>query len=98
MPSDDSSKRKVVKKLKSFRNDTSIDDIKMDISCKSQNSNISPDKDTEMETLPMIETTDKVKTSNVETKSFPTETNNVTPRNAAVPSTDSNDTNILNEH
>ena len=44
MPLDDSSKRKVVKKLKSSKNDTSVDDIKMDISYKAQNSNITPKK------------------------------------------------------
>ena len=36
-----------MKKLKSSKNDTSIDDIKMDISCKAQNSNITPKKDIE---------------------------------------------------
>ena len=44
MPLDDSSERNAVKKLKSSKNDTSVDDIKMDISCKAQNSNISPKK------------------------------------------------------
>ena len=47
MPLDDSSEKKVVKKLKSSKNDPSVDGIKMDISCKAQNSNITPKKDIE---------------------------------------------------
>ena len=44
MPLVDSSERKIVKKVKSAKNDTSVDDIKMDISYKAQNSNITPKK------------------------------------------------------
>ena len=112
MPLDDSSERKVVKKLKSSKNDISIDDIKMDISCKAQNSNITPKKNIKTVMSPIDSITsqddnfpidlrmtsepDLVKTSNVETKFSPTETKNVISKNTAVLSTNSYDTHISN--
>ena len=42
-----------------------------------------------MDTPPMIETTDKVETSIVETKSFPTATKNLIPNDSAITSTNS---------
>ena len=86
----------------------------MDISCKAQNSNISPKKDIETVMSPidpitsqddnfpmdlrMTSEPDLVKTSNVETKFSPIEIKNVISKNTAVLSTKSHDTNISNEH